>query len=768
MKSARVVINILILLGILLSTYFLHLSLTPDGYTGRFLWFTYAVHTPRNPAIVIGILVLALVAINWKAFIKTRRIMQIIGMSVLTLAILAGVFFFLSYKRHNRLPWDRPNVLIVDVDTLRADHVSAYGAGHAKTPNIDSLAEDGWLFEKAYSHIPITMPSHSSLFSGRLPHEVWVFNNTDDFNYSNQTLAEILKAEGYNTGAAVSLGVLRARHKLNRGFDYYNDNFPRDGRWYNNAEIITNRGIEWLEKNSGAERPFFLWLHYQDPHEPYCPPTPEYPDDVEILLNGERVAAGRLDSAAFVDAGLNLKPGRNEIVIRSLDPEIIHLYFTSIYLDGLEESELPPDWQELLRRHTNRDRFRKLRQLQEPRFLTDFNGFEFAGLAFEEGEGWQSPDDDASRLRRSAEGLECSMTINNKRSSAREVTLRIKGGMRKEIESVWRDYAAEAEYNDREIGRLLDYLKQKGLMDNTIIVFMSDHGEELSEHGMVGHINYLYTQSIQVPLIIRDPDSDHKALRVDRLARIVDIAPTILDMVGLHKPTYMQGRTLLEYILRNRSDERTLYAETFRNEAPHDRVGILEGDWLLIYNPDVERLRQLELYNLADDQIQWINLALSSRAGVLNSMANRARAYWQSMQLIRDQDTDDEDIDDERQEMLRDLGYVQSSAATEDTSAQRGTPSEELIREVRSEILRFAEVRIGDLKTEVRQTGGDGPAYIYAEVDLRTDEDDLLWPMVALQGHFKLHVLPLAESFPIHLRVNVGGRTVYERVLALD
>ncbi len=767
MKSARVVINILIFLGILLSTYFLHFSLTPDGYTGRFLWFTYDVHSPRNPAIVIGILVIALIIINWTAFLKTHRIFQIIGMSLVALALLAGVFFFLSYKRHNRLPWERPNVLVVVVDTLRADHVSAYGGTRAKTPNIDSLAEEGWLFEKAYSHIPITMPSHSSLFSGRLPHQVWVFNNTDDFNYSEPTLAEILKAEGYKTGAAVSLGVLRARHKLNRGFDYYNDSFPRDGRWYNFAEIITNRGIKWLDENAGAEQPFFLWLHYEDPHEPYCPPTPEYPDDVEILLNGERVAAGKLDSAAFVSAGLNLNPGRNEVLIRSLDPRIIHLYFTSIYFDGLEPGELPNDWQELLRRHTNRDRLRKLRQLQEPRFLTDFNGFEFAGLAFEEGEGWQALDDDANRLRRSAEGLECSMLIDNKKSSATEVTLRIKGGVRKEIESVWRDYAAEAEYNDLQVGRLLDYLKQKGLMDNTIIVFLSDHGEELSEHGMVGHINYLYTQSIHVPLIIRDPDSDHRALRVDRLARIIDIAPTILDMVGLHKPTYMEGRTLLEYILRNRSDERTLYAETFRNEAPHDRVGILEGDWLLVYNPDVERLRQLELYNLADDEIQWINLALSSRVGVLNSMANRARAYWQSMELIRDEDTDDEDIDDERQEMLRDLGYIQSGAV-KDTSAQRGTPSDELIKEVRSEILRFAEVRIGDLKTEVRQTGGDGPAYIYAEIDLRTDEDDLLWPMVALQGHFKLHVLPLAAPFPIHLKVNVGGTTAYERVLALD
>jgi len=764
MKNLRVVANILILLGIVLSTYFLNASLTPDGYTGRVLWFTYDVHSPRNPAIVIGVLVLALLIINWTAVVRSRHKLRIISMAIATMAILATVFFYLSFKRHNRMPWERPNILIIDVDTLRADFVSAYGAGLAKTPNIDSLAEDGWLFEKAYSHIPITMPSHSSLFSGRMPHEIWVLNNTDDFNYPEPTLAEILKSEGYTTGAVVSLGVLRARHKLNRGFDYYNDTFPRNGRWYNYGEVVTDRGISWLEKNAGKEKPFFLWLHFQDPHEPYCPPTPEYSDDTEVLLNGEPVATGNLDSAEFISAPLRLEPGSNKVLIRKLrGKEHKQLYFTSIYFAGIDDNKLPDDWQDLLRRHTNRDRGRMLRKLQEPRFLTNFNGFEFSGLSFSEGAGWSKPIARAARPRREVMNSGAEMVIVNNGVEAKEVTLRLKGGVNKGTSTVWRDYAAEVEYNDAQVGRLLDYLKQSDLMDNTIIVFMSDHGEELNENGVVGHIHDLYTQDLHIPLIIRDPDSERKGVRTDRLARIIDIAPTILDMAGLHKPAYMEGRTLLEHILRNRSKPRKLYAETFREEARHDRVGILEDNYLLILSPNLERLRQLELFDLSRDENQWINLALSGSGGRLNRMANNARAYWQSMNLVRS----DEEIDDDRREMLSDLGYIQGGSPTDsDTSAERGEPDAGAVERALQVLNAFKGWEISTKTLEPRRSGGDGPFYLYAEVELKAEPGSLKWAMMALRDYIGWAVLPLLEPFPVHLRVFNGGKMIFDKIIA--
>ena len=761
MKNAKVVVNLIILLGILLTTYFLHASLTPDGYTGRILWFTYDVHSPRNPAIVLGILVLALLLINWRNILQSRKKGRILIMSMAIIAILAGIFFFLSYKRHNRMPWERPNILLVVVDTLRADHVGAYGAGYAKTPNIDALAADGWLFENAYSHIPITLPSHSSLFSSRLPHEVYVLNNTDLFNYPEQTLTEVLKSEGYRTGAMVSLGVLRKRHRLNRGFDTYDDSFPRTGRWFQYAEVITDRGIAWLEENAGAEEPFFLWLHYQDPHEPYSPPTEVYARDTELNLNGEVVASIKLESAENIDVPLTLKPGRNRLLIKRLGGDLYRLYFTTFHFRDFEINDFPPEWESQLANTTGRDRVRELRKLQENRFFTDFNRLSFGGLRFGEGAGWAKPTENSRRPRREIEEEIGEMFIVNDGSEDKQVTLRLKGGLLKQTDQVWRDYAAEAEYNDFHLGRLFTYLEEKGLKDNTIIVLMSDHGEELNEHCQVGHIQYLYTQSLHVPLIIRDPDSEQKGVRTDRLARIIDIAPTILDMAGLHQPTAMEGRTLMEFILKNRSDPRTLYCETFRDEARVDRVGIREEDRLLIYNPELERLRTYEYYDLKNDPLQWRNLVLTKPGNGFNEMTSRAEALWKSMELSREF----VDIDDEQLEMLQDLGYIQGGAEEMKSGEERGEPEAVAIEAAIEKLHEFEDAEFeGTIASQ--RVGGDGPFYLVADIVLKANEEDVFKAMMALADHVQYKVMKYAAPFPIRLRVEYNGKPLYDRVLA--
>lgn len=765
MKIARTVINILILLGIVLSTYFLHLSLTPEGYTGRILWFTYDVHSPRNPLILLGLLVLALVIVNWRQLLTMRYKLRLLGMSVAVVIILAGVFFFLTYKRHNRLPWERPNVLVIVVDTLRADHVSAYNKNNARTPNIDALAEEGWLFERAYSHIPITMPSHASLFTGRLPHDVWVLNNNDEFNFPQQTLAEILNEEGYKTAAVVSLGVLKAKFNLDRGFDYYNDKLPRNGQWYNRADVVTDRGIKWLDSNLQEEDRFFLWLHYSDPHEPYNPPGS--PPDTSVALNGESVIEGSLESSAFVEARLILNPGRNEVVISRLgDNDKMRLYFTSVYFPGMEKSELPENWTMEVQGLKRAGLARRVRSLQEGRFLTDFNGLEFAGMRFAEGDGWSKPITESTRPRREVSGTWCSMYIENASNEPKEVILRLKGGVNKDISSVREDYKDEVEFADKEIGRFIEHLKIRDLMDNTIIVLLSDHGEELNEHGMIGHIHYLYTQSLQVPLIIRDPDTDHRGEHLTRLARLCDVAPTILDMVGLHKPTYMQGKTLLEYVLRNRSDERVLEAETFRSNARQDRAGILDGDWLTIYNPDLERLRQIELFNLEEDDIQWRNLSLADkRPGQMNTRAKQVSDFWESMDLVRveGRENDSSSVEDlEDQEMLGDLGYMQHGRPI--LKLDRGVPSDALIAKINQEISAFSpEIR---LTIEARQSTGNGPHYLYAEIYLpvNTVRDTIM----ALQDEVLKKILPEAEDFPLHMRILAGQEIIYDQVLADD
>jgi len=196
-----------------------------------------------------------------------------------------------------------PNLLIITIDTLRADHLECYGYKSIKTPRINALAADGILVENAYSPVPLTLPSHASIFTGTYP----VFHGVRDFtgfslSKNRTTLATMLKSAGYRTGAVVAAAVLEARWGLNQGFDFYYDNFPPQPaqNWQQIAERrgdeVVKESLGWLGKN--RKGPFFLWVHLFDPHDPYTPPPPydrQYssrPYDGEIAYTDENV--GRL------------------------------------------------------------------------------------------------------------------------------------------------------------------------------------------------------------------------------------------------------------------------------------------------------------------------------------------------------------------------------------------------------------------------------------------------------------------------------------------
>lgn len=766
MKAARLIINIALIIGIILSTYFLQLSLTPEGYTGIFIVFKYDVHSPRNPLILLVVFVIAMLAFNWKALATSRNKFKLFGLFSFAAILLAGVFFFLDFKRHNRLPWERPNVVMIVVDTLRADHVSAYGTNKARTPNIDSLADDGWLFERAYSHIPITMPSHSSLFTGRLPHDVAVLNNRDDFTFPEKALAEILKDDGYKTAAVISLGVLKANFHLDRGFDHYDDRLPGNGQWYNRANDITDRGIAWLDKSVDAEKgdKFFLWLHYSDPHEPYNPPNT--PPDTSVELNGTELMRGSLDSAGRMEIALQLKPGKNVIAINRLPGENIAQFLTHIYFSGenISKGPFPENWQEPLRaeREKGKAQFRrKLNNLQMEQFLSKANGLSFAGLNFREGRGWHPPDKNANRPRRSLTARAL-LEVTNTTGQEMTVTFNIKGGVYKSLEQVKRQYIEETEYVDQEIGRFLDYLKRQELMDDTIIVFLSDHGEEFNEHGMVGHIHNLYTQSLHVPLIIRDPDADRKNVRINKTARLIDVTPTILDMVGLKKPEYMYGRTLLEYILRNRGPERPLYSQTFMPEAEDNKFGILEDDQLGIYLPEAERIRKYEMYNLSEDRYQWKNQALTPGTGNFTEFSDKASRYAESI-TAENSVKPDEVAEYEREEMLRDLGYV-TGAATPTVLTNIGVPAESLLNSIRDALMSQRDLILQDPVIEAKQFGSSAEAPYYISIELALPEDNFEQLVMSLQHHIKNTVVAQSRQFPLRLVLKSGERLVMDKV----
>ncbi len=202
---------------------------------------------------------------------------------------LCAVFivpFLFSLKREE----PKQNLLLVTIDTLRADRLSCYGSQNPKTPHIDSLAERGVLFSRAFANTSTTLPSHTNILLGTTPLHHGVHENLN-FVVSEQllTLAEHLKDYGYSTGAFVGAYPLDSRFGLSQGFDTYDDNYARihfvnPSSLERNAEAVVESALEWLERQ---DSPWFLWIHCWDPHVPYDPPEPFKTQYRDHLYDGE-------------------------------------------------------------------------------------------------------------------------------------------------------------------------------------------------------------------------------------------------------------------------------------------------------------------------------------------------------------------------------------------------------------------------------------------------------------------------------------------------
>jgi arylsulfatase A-like enzyme/tetratricopeptide (TPR) repeat protein len=206
-------------------------------------------------------------------------------------------------------------VFVISVDTLRADHLPAYGYRGVATPNLDALRRDSVLFQNAYSHVPLTLASHAAILTGRLPQDNGI---RDNYGYSLspkvQTLASFLKARGYATGAAISAAVLARGSGLEQGFDFYDDDVHRDGREERDGSKTEAALEAWLagRQAAAATAPVFAFLHIFEPHTPYEPPEPyrsRYPGspyDGEIARADEIVGTwiAKLKTAGLYDRAL--------------------------------------------------------------------------------------------------------------------------------------------------------------------------------------------------------------------------------------------------------------------------------------------------------------------------------------------------------------------------------------------------------------------------------------------------------------------------------
>ncbi|MEA2490997.1 MAG: hypothetical protein QOH21_2789 [Acidobacteriota bacterium] len=176
-------------------------------------------------------------------------------------------------------PAQQPPVILISIDTLRSDRLPAYGYRNVATPNLDAFRRDAILHQRAYSHCPLTLPSHTSMFTGLLPTEHGVRNNLG-YRFDpvrHRTLAKVLREHGYRTGAAVSSYVLRSQTGISDGFEVYDDEIPvvtggATSEHQRSGFETEKRAEAWMNGHVGE--PFFLFMHLYEPHAPYTPPEP--------------------------------------------------------------------------------------------------------------------------------------------------------------------------------------------------------------------------------------------------------------------------------------------------------------------------------------------------------------------------------------------------------------------------------------------------------------------------------------------------------------
>jgi arylsulfatase A-like enzyme len=392
-----------------------------------------------------------------------------------------------------------PHIVLITVDTLHVMETGVYNPDITFTPNLLDFARHGVVFQHAYTPVPITLPSHTDLMSGMSPLQHSVMANGDQVPLGLTTLAEVFKDAGYHTAAFVSLGVLMRAFQLDQGFETYVDPFgDRRGRWYRRADEVFGPVQSWLEKNYAE--PFFIWVHYSDPHEPYL--TKDAPPDTRLTLDDKPVGEWTLANRAHVEVEVEVPPGRHRLTWTTL------------------REPRPDDV-----RHTGMK-------------MNLFGQKELAALT-------------SASLPSSGDDIDLepswSLDLANSDSEAVKLSLTFGGRLQQASPSeVAEYYPQEVEWADRYVGKLHSLLDSLGVGDDTLWVIVSDHGEGLYRHGYLGHSAYAYEDQLRILWEMRGPGIPEGKIVDHGPVMMMDVAPTLLDFIGLSVPRVMEGHSLAE------------------------------------------------------------------------------------------------------------------------------------------------------------------------------------------------------------------------------
>ncbi len=431
-----------------------------------------------------------------------------------------------------------PNVLVILVDTLRWDRMGFNNHNYKRklTPFLDSLAKSSVVFEKNFSPSTWTWPSVSSLFTGQNPVKHGVGTKEDSktkLGYKSLTIAEYFQEKGFTTVGISANPLISAKYGFNQGFESY---VTFEEFWETKYVPMPASGInrefsKWLE-NNGDNR-FFAYLHYMDPHSPYCPPAP------------------------FFDKFVSQKDGK----------EAMQIFQRTI---------------------------KEIRFGDKDYLITD------------------------------------------------EVLKTLKGL-----------YDAEVLYLDAMLSELFNYLQQKGYLNNTIVLFTADHGDEFFEHGQFGHGFNLYNETLKTPALIFYPATLSPA-RIKENVSIMDFFPTLCDLAGIEPPSVdFDGVSLVKESFHSAPVLLSTYHAVFPGKGRFRMLGLLDDNFKLIDN---NKYGEYQLYNLKEDQGETKNVYSDypEKAEKMKTLLNEMfRNYSADSVGMENPLPDSETID-----MLKTLGYV--------------------------------------------------------------------------------------------------------------
>ena len=430
------------------------------------------------------------------------------------------------------------NVILITIDTLRADHLSCYGYHRKTSPNIDNLAKNGILFKYAFSNGPWTPFSFPSILTSTYPLQF-----SFDFHLSPERImiSEVLKKNGYFTAAFHSNPYLSSFYGYNRGFDVFSDFLLTEKRVkysYGHPFLVKlqKKVKERLESILGEANPFYhLIVSF---HEKV----------LESRIRTKRSQKLMEFDEKYIEDASSL----NKKVIYWLR-NVKEPFFLWVHYMDVRMGYMPPD--------------------MCLEYLVQFTS--------------SLPDE--TKIRKLNEKIYRNIYVSKDDFSDEEVRLLIDL------------YDAETRYVDEHIRLLLDEVKDLGLLRDTLVVITADHGDEFLEHGDIHHNPKLYDELLHVPLIFYAPKLG-KGITIGDLVSLIDLAPTIVDILGIKRPEQWVGESLLPLLKGEKKANNAVISEVLVNGKR--KIAYRTKKWKFIFNID-----NYELYNLEKDIGESTNVA---------------------------------------------------------------------------------------------------------------------------------------------------------------